>query len=697
MVSTMPRFSSDYRPDLDGLRAFAVLSVVIFHAFPGRLSGGFVGVDVFFVISGFLISGILFRNLAAGSFAFSAFYANRIRRIFPALIVVLAATALVGWQVLLPDELKQLGRHMFASAAFLQNFALLQEQGYFDAATELKPLMHLWSLAIEEQYYLLYPFLIWGAWRLRLNWLTVVVVLLVLSFVGNIQGVEKNAAAGFFRPGMRFWELLAGGVLAYACQFYRAQTMAGLKRLLLLPVGISPTRGEGVVLRKKGDFSNPEDLHILNLLAVLGLMLLLAAVLLIEKGAPFPGYRALLPVCGTLCLLLAGPEAWINRKILAHRVMVFVGLVSYPFYLWHWPLLSFAQVMEGEVPSRLTRLALIGVSFVLAWLTWALVEKPLRFGRKTNFRVALLVTGMVLLGGLGWCFYKSAGFPTRTAEFERITHAIGDFEYPGTMEHQESQGIAYDVRVSGRKEVALLVGDSNIAQFYPRVAALIEQSPEQAKSVFFLTRYGCPPGLDAAYYDEKTRQACGNYLQEAVTLARAMPEIKTVAVAGIWNYYFGHDEELKRNYPNTAHITHNLEYGSEGYHAALAGLSAGLKELRSLGKETWLVLTIPIGMELAPRYMTERRLSNFPQVFRIRTGGFERAALEAKYAPIYADLTRIANEAGAHIIDPTATLCDATRCEALTPDGAPIYTDAIHLNASFARQQARFIDPLLLQ
>jgi peptidoglycan/LPS O-acetylase OafA/YrhL len=662
--------------------------------FRSRLGGGFVGVDVFFVISGFLISGILFRGLATGSFRFAAFYANRIRRIFPALIVVLATTALAGWHVLLPDELKQLGWHMFASAAFLQNFALLREQGYFDAATELKPLMHLWSLAVEEQYYLLYPFLLWGTWKLRLNLLTLALLLLGISFLGNIRGVEENALKTFFRPGPRFWELLAGGALAYAVQFHRAKLMACLESLLTLPdVFRAGRRGAGnagsmapVVLPGR---------TLANLLAGLGLTLLGAAVLLIGEETPFPGYYALLPVGGTLCLILSGPEAWINRKLLANRAMVWMGLISYPLYLWHWPLLSFARIMEGEVPARSTRLALLGVSVILAWLTCVLVEKPLRFGRKTRLRVALLVVGMALLGGLGACFYKGEGFPARTAHFENITRAIGDFEYPGKMERRELQGIAYDFKASGRQEATLFVGDSNVAQYYPRVESLIDNAPEQTRSALFIARYGCPPGLGAAHYDEKTRQTCGNALKDAATLARTLPEIKTIVVAGIWNYYFGHDEELKRNYPNTVPIAHNLEYGSEGYRQALEGLAEGLKELAALDREIWLILTIPIGMELSPRYMAERRMENFPQIFRIRAGGLERANLDAKYAAIVADLTRIARETGVRVIDPVAALCDAKRCEALTPDGRPIYTDAIHLNATFARHEARFIDPLL--
>ena len=185
---TMHNAHPVYRPDIDGLRAIAILSVVIYHAFPTKLRGGFVGVDIFFVISGFLISSIIFRSLQRGDFSFSEFYARRVRRIFPALILVLAASYTVGWFVLLPDEFKQLGKHMAAGAGFVQNIVLNKEAGYFDTASELKPLMHLWSLSIEEQFYLIFPVLIWGAWRLGLNALSVALLLVLLSFGLNLGG-----------------------------------------------------------------------------------------------------------------------------------------------------------------------------------------------------------------------------------------------------------------------------------------------------------------------------------------------------------------------------------------------------------------------------------------------------------------------------------------------------------------------------
>lgn len=197
-----------YRPDIDGLRAVAILSVVGFHAFPATIRAGFVGVDIFFVISGFLISTIIYGNLERNTFSFVEFYSRRIRRIFPALLIVLIASFVFGWFALLGDEYKQLGKHIAAGAGLVSNFVLRSEGGYFDTAAEAKPLLHLWSLGIEEQFYIVWPLLIWAAWKTRFNFLTITVSLALISFALNLRWVHKDAIIAFYSPQSRFWELL---------------------------------------------------------------------------------------------------------------------------------------------------------------------------------------------------------------------------------------------------------------------------------------------------------------------------------------------------------------------------------------------------------------------------------------------------------------------------------------------------------
>lgn len=217
-----------YRPDIDGLRAVAVLSVVAFHAFPNWMKGGFMGVDVFFVISGFLISTIIFENLESDTFSFSEFYARRIKRIFPSLLLILIASYVFGWFILLADEYKQLGKHIAAGAGFISNFVLWNEAGYFDNSAETKPLLHLWSLGIEEQFYIVWPFIIWFAWRKKFNLLTLTIIVALVSFALNIKGVKQDLVATFYSPQTRFWELLSGSVLAWFA-LYKKDSFSNFK------------------------------------------------------------------------------------------------------------------------------------------------------------------------------------------------------------------------------------------------------------------------------------------------------------------------------------------------------------------------------------------------------------------------------------------------------------------------------------
>lgn len=364
-----------YRPDIDGLRAIAVMSVVVFHAFPETLPGGFIGVDIFFVISGFLISTIIFENLQQGTFSFLEFYRRRIRRIFPALFLVLAACLVFGWFALFADEFQQLGKHVLGGTAFVSNLLLWHESGYFDSANETKILLHLWSLGIEEQFYLLWPLIVWLAWRRKVRLLTVIAVVLLASLIANLAGIRVDAVATFYSPLTRFWELLCGSLLAW----YALQNCAALGRM-----GNAASHG----------------------LSLLGLALIATGTLAMTSQMPFPGALALVPVLGAALLILSGPQAWVNRTLLSARAMVWVGLISYPLYLWHWPILSFVTTIKGKDLNRDTRLIAVALAFLMAWLTYRLLEKPIR--RAASARSAVMLVAAALLigvsGGAAWRF-----------------------------------------------------------------------------------------------------------------------------------------------------------------------------------------------------------------------------------------------------------------------------------------------------
>lgn len=355
-----------YRIDIDGLRAAAVLAVVLYHAFPSVLPGGFVGVDIFFVISGYLITGILLADLGTDRFSFRRFYARRIRRIFPALVVVLLATYGMGWFSLYGDEYRELGKHIVAGAGFVSNWASWTEAGYFDQAAEAKPLLHLWSLGVEEQFYIVWPLLLWAAHKARrIGWVCAAIGL--ASFVTNVALIGHHPSAAFYWPVARMWELLAGAALA---------------------IGAAQVRHVG---------GWP------HALSVAGALLCLASFVFVDSQAAFPGWWALLPVVGAVGLIAAGRDGWVNRYVLARPVSVWFGKISYALYLWHWPLLSFAFIVAGRVPSPAVRGGLVVIAVSLAWLTTAIAERPVRFGAARMWKIAapcLLMLGIAYLGGM---------------------------------------------------------------------------------------------------------------------------------------------------------------------------------------------------------------------------------------------------------------------------------------------------------
>jgi peptidoglycan/LPS O-acetylase OafA/YrhL len=398
-----------YRADIDGLRAVAVSGVIAFHAFPTLAQGGFVGVDVFFVISGYLISTFILRDLQQGTFSFTSFYARRIRRIFPALILVLVFCLALGWLVLIGDEYKMLGKHVGAGAGFIANFALWNESGYFDTAAELKPLLHLWSLGIEEQFYIVWPALLVLIYRFRLNALVVLVVLGLVSFWLNISNVAQDRAWVFFLPQARLWELMIGGVCAWITLHHRNS----LSRLTSSAVRSSPGQ---------------KQVHVSDVASIVGVLLIAFGMFGLNRFDAFPGWWATIPVLGSALVIFAGPDALANRTILSHRLLVFVGLISFPLYLWHWPLLVFARILRGWQPGVLPRIIIVAVSLALAWLTFEFVEKRIR--RRSQWAVTALLVG--LIGFVGWCGYlvvRFDGLDFRFKDLANISQVRRDWEF----------------------------------------------------------------------------------------------------------------------------------------------------------------------------------------------------------------------------------------------------------------------------
>ena len=494
-----------YRPDIDGLRAVAILAVLGFHAFPDVLRGGFVGVDVFFVISGFLISSIIFENLEKGSFSYLGFYSRRIRRIFPALVVVLIATFALGWRLLLPGEYVQLNKYIASGAAFISNLVTWNEAGYFDNASDTKPLLHLWSLGVEEQFYLFWPLLVGICWRFRFNLLSITLFVALVSFAENILTASTYPVADFYSPLSRFWELMIGGMLAYAT-LHRPQYF-------------------------------PESTRWLSFA---GLTLIILAVVIISKDAMFPGWWALLPTVGAFLIIASGSEAWVNKYLLGNKLMVGIGLISYPLYLWHLPLLTFARIANFGTPPVLMRLGLLGLSVVLAIMTYFLVEKPLRFSLKPIVSVPALTITMLVISVISLVAMYDNGIPSRFnaklydyLTFTRTHNFTASARADVCWLSKQAQADAYANQCvdppSAGKKLVLLWGDSHAGRFYPglqMVDAGRDRLAEFARDV-------CPPLLDLA--NDESCRAANDYVYSRIMALH--PDV--VIMFAVWPHYLG--------------------------------------------------------------------------------------------------------------------------------------------------------------
>ena len=654
-----------YRSDIDGLRAIAVLAVVCYHAFPRWMPGGFVGVDIFFVISGYLISTIIFGSLTGEGFNYREFYARRIRRIFPALVLVMAATFVFGWYVLLADEFRQLGKHVLASAGFVSNLALWSEAGYFDTAAESKPLLHLWSLAVEEQFYIAWPLLLGLAWRRKGR--TVLVCMggaAALSFLLNVASVHRHPDAAFYSPLSRVWELAAGALLAYG----------GLRR--------QPYRSS---LRRE-----------LN--SVAGLLLIVAGLVLIHREKAFPGWWVLLPVLGACLCISAGPGAWLNKHLLGSRLFVWFGLISYPLYLWHWPLLAYVRVIEGTTPVRSIRIAAVAAAIALAWLTYRFVEQAVR-RREGPAVVSGLVGSMLVLAALGALAFLHQLPPRNNAPgLQRVVSASNDWTFPDGLRATTVNGQKI-FRVGEGKERVLLLGDSHVEQFSPRAVELARARPDAVGTLYFATRGACPP-VPQVFEDRDP--LCGERFEQMLKFAMS-PEIDTVIVGACWTCYLdvgegplppGAPAAPDHYYFRDGDARYALR-GGGGVPRTMQSLESMLKSLQAAGKRVYLLLAIPVGPEFGPRsQLSGNRLG----VLRANPLT-PTAPLPPSQRRLHERLRKIAIDSGAIVIDPIAALCNAEdQCLRSQADGTPVYIrDGVHLTARYVERSADFLDPALTQ
>lgn len=638
-----------YRAEIDGLRGIAVLAVIGFHAFPDYFPGGFVGVDVFFVISGFLISSIILRQLSRSQFTFLDFYSRRIRRIFPALLVVLAASLLFGGLVLLPNELAQLGKHIGSAAAFASNFTLWFESGYFDTTAEFKPLLHLWSLGIEEQFYLLWPMLLLLLWKRPRVFRGSVALLTLGSFVLCLVIGPRNSVTNFYFPLCRFWELGLGCLLAVAKGW--PGSVAGWFGRQPLQPALSAR------LSAIADFSLP----------IVGALLIAGAMLLFDRRTAFPGWAALVPTIGAMCVIAVRSASWFQRRVMASGVLVFIGAISYPLYLWHWPTLSFAAILAAGTPSIAVRAIAVLLSFVLAWLTFVLFERPVRVQRSGAVSVAL-ATGLAILGLAGLGMYLLRGFPER---FDVAVQMLTSEPRRNDLcpeEFRRHRLFNYCKGTQTSPPEVLFLGDSRAQSVYDGVADVIGTR----HSLNLLARGGCPPifGVDLHYRKQKGCMDVWN------TFVKYAQEVKprVVVVIGDGAHLFDPAEATLEQSSTLATQEDAFKYGVHGLVTAL-GKASRVIYIRQL-----------------PYFETSPSCFLRP----IRLPGSEcspsvpRSAVEATTTSVDAILDELRREMPQlELVNSVAALCDATSCSQQLPSGELLYVDEFHLSTAGGRYFAR--------
>lgn len=643
-----------YRPDIDGLRAIAVLSVVIFHAFPYTLSGGFIGVDVFFVISGFLISTIIFENLERGTFSFADFYARRIKRIFPALLIVLIASFAFGWFALLADEYMQLGKHMAAGAGMVSNLVLWGEAGYFDNSADTKPLLHLWSLGIEEQFYLIWPLTLWIAWKRKFNFLTITLIVFLVSFVLNMKGIRHSSVATFYSPQTRFWEMLSGSLLSWIA-LYKKNIVAGM---------------------------TPKLRNVLSIVGCLGLVLGFAAI---NKTTPFPGKWAVIPVLASVLIILAGPQAWVNRRVLSHRFLVWIGLISFPLYLWHWPILSFARIVESETLSRGTRISAVMISIALAWITFKFVEGPIRFGKHGRLKVIVLATLMATVGLLGFYTFKNEGFTERSSvrnlvnnqnELIRTPYSDGDcFRHIGIAEPLFPYCKFTD---ASSTETVAVFGDSHAHVAFPGIADFLKA---KGINTILLANSGCPPFLGVTTgLTQSAKNECHASIQQLVETVVKSKDISKVFIFTRGTTYNTGGEPVTGGKDLTNGNTIPID-------AFAAGAQASIDEISKSGKQVFYVTENPELYHLVQACIVR------PFKSVIKDCGVQTSLVlerQAAYLKAFSGLKNVT------IINSLSAFCPGEKCIVFDENGSLLYADSDHLSVAGSKFQVeKLLKPYL--
>jgi peptidoglycan/LPS O-acetylase OafA/YrhL len=659
-VSATPELrasSHHYRPDIDGLRALAVAAVIIFHYAPSLLPGGYLGVDVFFVISGYLISGIILGDIRAQRFSLVTFYLRRARRILPALLVMFAAVTLLAALVLMPDELERFGSSLTASSLFVPNIALLRETGYFDAEAVTKPLLHLWSLGVEEQFYLIWPLLLLAfSRRLRNSALTLAIaVLALLSLVLQVWMAGRSPSAAFYLPFTRFWELMIGALLA-------------------VRAADAPVPG-ATVSRSSRDAAS-----------LLGLVMICVPFALHALPGPPILPVALVPTIGAAIVIAVGPDALLNRLALSRRYVVQLGLISYPLYLWHWPPLSLIRVLaiEDTQLDRTLRVAALIGAVAASILTYRFIELPLRRSKNLPAIGVRLVSALGAAALVGVIIASTHGWPQRTPL------ATDPFSWPRTLrseprclakymgDYQGEEALCVSNDIESPPLVAVL-GDSHANALWPGVQAAFGGQP-----VLQVGASSCPYIRDVDFWVDTNgehRGVCSRLMAQAYVAAQPA-RIVILAARGV--VYTAGSEEARTSFDlqQAGHFTSTRFPGASPLEIFERSLERDLPWLLTGNRDVVIVQPIPELNFHPRRCLRFRPIQQWMKARLPADCSVLRSTVEARQISFRAMIARVAAKFPTprlHVVDPMTALCDAERCHAVI-GGTTMYRDQHHLS-----------------
>lgn len=654
-----------YRPDIDALRAVAVLSVVLFHLQTPFLDGGFVGVDIFFVISGFLITRIIAREIDGDNFTLKAFYERRIRRIIPALFVMLIITSMLAYATLIPQYYKAFSASAVAAALSAANIYFLFNSGYFAFGHEVVPLLHTWSLGVEEQFYIVIPVLFYILRsRFKLSWGLVIwplfaasLLLCILQTYVDLKALlllreikEQSGSAAFYLPTTRSWEFLLGSALA----------------IPLLPA---------VQDRRKSE-----------IFILLGLSLICASVFFFNGQMRFPGVIAIVPTVGATLLIYgsSGSCTTFTGTILRWRPLVGLGLISYSLYLWHWPIIVFVRLFFGGELSLLSNTLVVVVMIAVSWLSWKFVERPIRTNRAYYTPARLLaasgtIAGIILF--LGIAATVTGGIPARfSKDLLNIATSADTLDWRADCNRNAAAGDASDdvCSIGAGPLTFAVLGDSFVDALRPAIA---EAARRTGVSGLSLNKGGCFP-LPGVI----TRRECFDFLNAALARIEATPSVQNVLLIARWpaaveGSRFGAIKLDK------LFITDANSMGAS-YEENIAVFRRGLSRALELlaGRNIFVLAYVPEQVANVPQAAILQRL------WRVGDFGTPRNIVEDRQARTKAILEELSQKFGFQILDAMPSLCDEKICRGTEGD-VSLYSDDNHLSKAGALKEL----PLLLR